>query len=210
VEEETANEREWARILKRQGSEGLECVRVDRVRLGGARELELRERGVFVGLGKMRVCGAAPFFRSRLFWLGVPGLVFLLWVWWDSGGYASHASWQSGREIRQVEVDRGCVVWMTTVDLRSAVPVPVEPFHAGRYELKEEDGRHFDFAPPFKRKTDDLKLSIAWMDMELHSSRLALWVVVAVYVAMWIAMAFAWQRRKARVVKCLTEVEVAS
>jgi hypothetical protein len=25
-------------------------------------------------------------FRSRAFWFGVPGLVFLLWGWWDSMG----------------------------------------------------------------------------------------------------------------------------
>jgi hypothetical protein len=139
------------------------------------------------------------FYRSRLFWLGVPGLVFLVWGWWDSGGYTSHVSWQSGREIRQLEVNRGCVVWMTTVDLRSAVPVPGEPFHAGRYELKGEGGRHFDFAVPFERKTDDLKVSVAWMDMTLHSARLALWVVVVFYAVMWMAMVFAWQWRKARV-----------
>ena len=23
-----------------------------------------------------------PWYRSRLFWLGLPGLVFLLWLWW--------------------------------------------------------------------------------------------------------------------------------
>jgi hypothetical protein len=26
-----------------------------------------------------------PWYRSRLFWLGVPGLVFLVWGWWKSG-----------------------------------------------------------------------------------------------------------------------------
>lgn len=30
-------------------------------------------------------------FRSRAFWFGVPGLVFLLWGWWVSMGHASYA-----------------------------------------------------------------------------------------------------------------------
>jgi hypothetical protein len=25
-----------------------------------------------------------PWYRSRLFWLGLPGLVFLMWLWRDS------------------------------------------------------------------------------------------------------------------------------
>jgi hypothetical protein len=29
--------------------------------------------------------------RSRVFWFGVPGLVFLLWGWWISMGYFSYA-----------------------------------------------------------------------------------------------------------------------
>ncbi len=31
-----------------------------------------------------------PFYRSRLFWLGLPGLVFLLWGWEISIEYYSH------------------------------------------------------------------------------------------------------------------------
>lgn len=33
-----------------------------------------------------------PWYRSRLFWLGLFGLVFLLWCWWDS---MEHATWVS-------------------------------------------------------------------------------------------------------------------
>ena len=36
-------------------------------------------------------------FRSRAFWFGVPGLVFLLWGWWVSMGHLSVASYGSGR-----------------------------------------------------------------------------------------------------------------
>jgi hypothetical protein len=31
--------------------------------------------------GIHRMHGRKPFWRSRLFWLGLPGLVFLLWLW---------------------------------------------------------------------------------------------------------------------------------
>jgi hypothetical protein len=33
-----------------------------------------------------------PFYRSRLFWLGLPGLVFLLWAWVDSYWHVSTAA----------------------------------------------------------------------------------------------------------------------
>lgn len=40
-------------------------------------------------------------FRSPAFWLGVPGLVFLLWGWWDSMG---HRSWVEVGSIRDWEL----------------------------------------------------------------------------------------------------------
>jgi hypothetical protein len=33
-------------------------------------------------------------FRSRAFWFGVPGLVFLVWGWWMSMGHQSGASFK--------------------------------------------------------------------------------------------------------------------
>ena len=30
-----------------------------------------------------------PWYRSRFFWAGIPGLLFLLWAWWDSGAHTS-------------------------------------------------------------------------------------------------------------------------
>ena len=33
-------------------------------------------------------------FRSKAFWFGVPGLVGLLWGWWVSMGYWSHAGFR--------------------------------------------------------------------------------------------------------------------
>ena len=36
-------------------------------------------------------------FRSRAFWFGVPGLVFLLWGWWISMGHWSGAGFDGAR-----------------------------------------------------------------------------------------------------------------
>jgi hypothetical protein len=36
-----------------------------------------------------------PWYRSLLFWLGLPGLVFLLWGWADSTRFLSILKWQS-------------------------------------------------------------------------------------------------------------------
>ena len=55
-------------------------------------------------------------FRSRAFWLGVPGLVFLLWAWGDSAksefkGHVSKGPWfvhlTQGAGYLQLQITRG-------------------------------------------------------------------------------------------------------
>ena len=48
-----------------------------------------------------------PWYRSVLFWLGIPGLLFLLWAWWHSNSFhravflseSSHLSTTQGKVL---------------------------------------------------------------------------------------------------------------
>lgn len=48
-------------------------------------------------------------FRSRAFWFGVPGLVFLLWGWWDSSRWESNGSVSASRWFCDLMQRRGYV-----------------------------------------------------------------------------------------------------
>jgi len=158
-----------------------------------------------------------PFYRSRLFWLGVPGLVFLLWVWWDSGKWASSVSWERSQRSDCVDVASGVVGWERNTyrdtgpavsnglgfDRRSGSSIMDFP---GEEELDQEDEmRRFDL-----RKAYTWTKFCLWADspdwLDIQRLRVALWVVVLVYVAMWLGAVWWWRRRKARVMRRETEV----
>ena len=151
-----------------------------------------------------------PLYRSRLFWLGVPGLAFLLWVWWDSGGYVSYVAYERGNELRQVEVSRGGVLWTYALDLKPTGHAAVRPLRSGRIELAkmgvETTGRRLDFSEAFESEVRMVTVPAFGVEKEVHTVRLALWVIVLGYAAMWLGGVFAWRWRKVRVMRRLTEM----
>jgi hypothetical protein len=164
------------------------------------------------------------FYRSRLFWLGVPGLVFLLWVWWDSGGYVSYARWVRGNAMDEVRVTGGWVGWerMRHLHASSGGPIlKVNPFTVRRFGRVEEVpleqlctakmmGRQFDFSAAFAWDESLIADPISPGEIESLKFHVALWVIVAGYGAMWAAMVIWSQRRKKKwMMSLLTEPEVA-
>ncbi|MEK7951675.1 hypothetical protein [Luteolibacter soli] len=151
-----------------------------------------------------------PFYRSRLFWYGVPGLVFLLWVWWDSGGWNSHVRWERPGKVRYVGVRMGGVQWGSST-LRENYPPGPSDFPVVRGELPAEDGsapagkrgRRFDFPPLIKTVVEER--SRGGMVMDLVTGEIALWGIVGCHVMVWVGMVFWWQRRKGRVTARLTD-----
>ncbi|MEK7951665.1 hypothetical protein [Luteolibacter soli] len=154
-----------------------------------------------------------PFYKARLFWCGVPGLVFLLWVWWDSGGYESRLKWNRGWGFREVRVERGMMGYMRLIDPTAGPGVKGE-LSADRLPFPEDDGtggwkgraRKFDFFPTAFEKTvmevePSAGVIVDWVD-----SRLALWAAVAGYGVVWLGMVFAWQWRRRRVMRRLTDL----
>ena len=168
-----------------------------------------------------------PFYRSRLFWLGVPGLVFLLWVWWDSGKYESMARWIRGEVGDTVRVTGGLVEWQRETNTEPAVPMgaktslfdcyrsvrAIEPWFdllAEEPEAPAERRRQFDFREAVTLGKIDIVCGSVPGALEVVTRRVALWVVVAGYGVMWLGAVCWWQRRKTRVMRRLTEMEVAS
>jgi hypothetical protein len=55
-----------------------------------------------------------PFYRSRSFWFGLPGLVFLLWGWWDSGKRYSEMAWVMPNSFVAIYQHQGRVCFVIT------------------------------------------------------------------------------------------------
>ena len=161
-----------------------------------------------------------PWYRSRLFWLGVPALVFLLWGWVESmrqevsvtrlahegeivlasiGGlvkaeiYTSLDQGVSGKPPKIVTVRKSLSGYVRSSWNRG---------NGGDEDVviyeEPKSGAMFElthpiqwFQPPLKFGKDRTDWSISpW------SIRLAYWFLVLAYLAIWLSMVALWQRRK--------------
>ena len=149
-----------------------------------------------------------PFYRSRLFWLGVPGLVFLMWAWWDSGGNTTGVRWYRGREFLRAEVGVGHLELSRTTELKPRKRIILNPFAVSRDELYEEEtdrtvrrrDRQWDFRPAFERPQPESVDPFEPM-FKVSGIGIAVWMIVLSYLVLWLGTVWAWQRRKARLLK---------
>ncbi|MCW1926642.1 hypothetical protein OKA05_29080 [Luteolibacter arcticus] len=135
-----------------------------------------------------------PFHRSRLFWLGVLGSLFLIWVWWDSGAKGTMVQWGRGEKEHEVWLGDGVVGWQGTTHL--------DGYSAGsdltghRYAMlnqDEEKAVRFDFPPALSSEAETTE-TVRTKEVEV-----ALWVIVVCHAVAWLGMVLWWQRRKGRV-----------
>ena len=124
-----------------------------------------------------------PFYRSRLFWLGLPGLVFLLWGWWLSTGHWSEVGSEAG--IYWGIGQLGGEVYAFW-DLNG-------PPDWGQFESANPG--------PGLTKVGDLKRTLAVM-REIYPTYRSVfipyyWLILA-YTAAWLLTLALWQRRKSR------------
>lgn len=85
-----------------------------------------------------------PFYQSRLLWLGLPGLAFVLWCWWDSSENCSAILWGRSRSLVGLYLFDGRVCLVLTEDAPELAPVfrgPSIRFHRGRNHLLSRGGR---------------------------------------------------------------------
>ena len=133
-----------------------------------------------------------PWHRSRLFWLGIPVLVFLLWGWLGFTGTDFLLSFHHGKG------DLWGLVWGSG---HYGVHLSTPRFQGRGY------GYSIDFEKDlWERGTvvfaeqwtyySGLKEQSSVPDW--HRLEVACWVVVLAYVALWFTLLILWQRRKAR------------
>ncbi len=127
-----------------------------------------------------------PFYRSRLFWLGLPGLVFLLWAWWLSTGHYSGAGFGGGNNW--VIGQMGGEVFAQWV---STSGPDWGEFGVEHREMTGEDAQ-------------DVKEMFVFMNGCSPAFRAIFipyyWPVIA-YTATWLFSLALWQRRKSRRLK---------
>ncbi|WP_341405324.1 hypothetical protein [Luteolibacter soli] len=144
----------------------------------------------------------------------MPGLVFLLWVWWDSGGWdSSVVRTVRGNVFHVVKVRGGLVEWQRDEYLGTAPILTGKSYfdlHVYRTEVEEPPlseragqvaGRRFDFPAAYEKERQTLRGERAVMTERIDLARVALWVVVAGYGMVWLGAVSAWQWRKARVMR---------
>jgi len=148
-------------------------------------------------------------------------LVFLLWVWWDSGKYESVARWFEGWAVKELRVVSGGVEWERSNYTRTGVPLTAaKSFEVDRSEVDSDRG-WVSFAPEQVEVEErvrgfDFREAFVWKVVvphgqsliEVRTYSLALWVVVACYVEVWLGAVWWRQRRKMK--RMMREMEVVA
>lgn len=143
-----------------------------------------------------------PFHRSRLFWLGLPGLVFLLWAWLGSplnlqvrisiGDYILRV----GGEDRALKVD--CEVYGSG---HLAAP-GLRFYKGGMYagDIDTEGQRFFPKALRYDVRKYHYHLGVR----SIPEVKLAYWFLLLFYMTIWLLVLTVWQRRKSRLLRLHT------
>jgi hypothetical protein len=126
-----------------------------------------------------------PWYRSRLFWVGFPGLAMLLWLWlerpmrhFEVKAMWGNRAWHVADSSRLLEVG-----W----DRRSS---PYIPSKVEIYRWQRSEDRLFPPALWLSAYGDKLEWDRRWF--------VAWWLLIAGYIPLWLCGVAWWQRRKRR------------
>ncbi|MEK7951676.1 hypothetical protein [Luteolibacter soli] len=152
------------------------------------------------GGGGMMAMLMRLFRRVWIYWPGVPGMVLLLGMWWDSGGYHSLVDVGRGGMNYKLQLELGSIWWQQTTEWRKE-GVAKDHFDTGRTALQSVGvagprGRQFDLPPALSRYATSFGGQQFKRDIVIV--QLGLWAIVAGYVALWAVLVFAWHARKRR------------
>lgn len=131
--------------------------------------------------------------RSRLFWLGVPGLIFLGWLWVDS--HSQHI-WASCRLLTSSSYFG--VGFLSKPDRLSGwigrpyIGLFGTPFSGVRIESQPLRSALMTNDP------GPWKFGVEGADKGRLAFEFDLWFVLLVYCTIWLLACFLWQRRKRR------------
>ena len=142
-----------------------------------------------------------PIHRSRLFWAGVPGLLFLLWVWlfalqsFDLSASDS-SSYQLGMRTRPGVIEADLSHFIGAPRGKTTVSAHFSP-HLSQDNPFSDGNR---FAPAFAGIHAVESVMEGYM-INLWRVSIAHWVTVILYLVTWAALLALWQRRKIRLMK---------
>ncbi len=144
-----------------------------------------------------------PWYRSRLFWLGIPGLVFMLWLWLVK----AHESFTFGHTS---------ITGPTETTTRS-IFASADSIYEITYRKKNNHSlgsppRGFYWGGVYGPSGHLVRLEpLTWPPprpfgifrdederREYREIWLAWWVVISAYTTVWFGAVAVWQRRKAR------------
>jgi hypothetical protein len=140
-----------------------------------------------------------PWYRSRLYWLGTLGFIFLLWAWCISNFQATKAT-IAGCHV--VLSNKGRLLWChaTTHNPATLISTP-------------EGNYIFFLNPPWNLISSNVPPAdrrwlppphLSWAPLTPDSSRhliLPYWLLTAGYTVTWLLALTAWQRHKTRLLK---------
>jgi hypothetical protein len=134
--------------------------------------------------------GKKPFYRSRLFWLGVPPLVFLVWCWVVSFDF-SKAFGMGGRGYGFSFISRD-----GAIQPHAGLGFPQE-FWFERHSEPLGSGGGTWFPPAIRLA----KASEDPFDADNQPFTVAYWAVIILYLPAWLGSHLWWQRRTSRLLK---------
>ena len=138
--------------------------------------------------GPHGIHGRKSFWRLKLFWLGVPGLVFLLWLGVSSQQMNVGAAFR-GRSLG-VSLDTYGVRF-NYLSMGGLIP---NDFGFRSRRLLPSDERVL--VPPVEWKDEEYPSPVA-----ARSFWIARWLLLIVYVGLWLSLQGAWQCWKGRKLK---------
>jgi hypothetical protein len=140
--------------------------------------------------------GIRPWYRSRLFWLGVPGLMFLVWISLFSGRSFFLTFGDSTNQF-SCDVEAGRVmVFSGGPEERITTPLY---FAYGEGPLAQRG--IVELPPPLtwnEWKEATINQGVARV-LNYREIKVALWLLLTAYLFVWQGLLLWWQRRKLRI-----------
>lgn len=128
-----------------------------------------------------------PWYRSRLFWLGVPGLVFLMWGWWKSGSEMvrfDNGINDSNPAVALYFHERCLIFWW---EFDREFEWRFEVAEAGMFEQASHHSAGW-FSNRIGYEPEELG------SRQFHQFYIPLWVAVAAYSLLWLWASLLWRR----------------
>lgn len=152
------------------------------------------------------------FYRYRLFWLGLPGLLFLLWTWNHS---MNEWFWAEYRKIGVASIG-GTVLLQMTDDPFSSGELKWHQMPLGEPETRDTNPSGIStFYRPIPGGVFMISCKIAWFapafqcEGDERGLNFAHWFLILVYLVIWLGVLTCWQRRKGRLQRLQTAMNVS-